>query len=72
MKMTKILSSVGFSKVFKVINDKTFIFGNGEGFVVEYFPQEIKTDSNENIILDSCETLETEPFPKIILKSLNY
>ena len=61
--------SVGFSKVFKVINDKTFIFGNGEGFVVEYFPQEIKTDSNESIILDSCETLETEPFPKIILKS---
>jgi phage-related protein len=61
--------SIGFAKVFKVINNKTFIFGNGEGFVVEYFEQSILTDLSINVQLDSCETLITEEIPKLVLKS---
>lgn len=61
--------SIGFARVFRAINDKTFIFGNGEGFVIEYFEQSIITDLGKNIQLDSCEELITEPIPKLVLKS---
>ena len=61
--------SIGFARVFRAINNKTFIFGNGEGFVIEYFEQSIITDLGKNIQLDSCEELITEPIPKLVLKS---
>ena len=60
--------SIGFARVFRAINNKTFIFGNGEGFVIEYFEQSIITDLGKNIQLDSCEELITEPIPKLVLK----
>lgn len=61
--------SIGFAKIFKAIDNKTFIFGNGEGFVVDYFEESVLTDFGKNVQLDSCEKLITDPIPRLVLKS---
>lgn len=51
---------IGFARIFRRLNSRSYVFGIGEGFIDEPYEELIILDTGEKIQIDSCEQLITD------------